>query len=87
MAPHKTNDHALIGYYNFHRIPMALRSVPFFLAYCGAPLKSFFVFPRTAFKFDEVDLYIPEHPCTYVNSAGQTDWIWQYQNAWHLLAT
>jgi hypothetical protein len=52
---------------------------------------SWFVFPvselRGRSSGKRWSVYIPEHPCDYhpVMGTKQTDWIWQWKEAWHVL--
>lgn len=51
---------------------------------CGDPLNSWFIIPINKLRHESGSLYIPEHPDTYRRNP-QSDWLWQYREAWHLL--
>lgn len=80
---------ALVSYYRFP-LPGQVPRCAFVVLVAGQMI---FVMPRDVFVEwrgnARQSRYIPEHPNTYKLNAhlGQTDWIWQYREAWHLLGT
>jgi len=91
-SPSIMHPRSLVGYYRFPTTAGQTLPCEFVILLAGTQT---FVMPRDVFMSWNGNLsgnavrdrYIPEHPNTYWMNAhlGQTDWLWQYREAWHLL--